>query len=349
MGLQQTNQPAVPIAYALLILELASECGVTREAMLANSNIPADILDKPDARLSLEAAGELLLRAILLSKDQAFGYAIGLRSNITSHGFLGYGLMSYPTLREAIAFGAKFLQLRLPILNLSVITESDEAALIVTETAPLGELRQCIFDLFLVGLWRMMPTLTVSQLNTGVELWFDYPQPDYYEHYCDRLPVMRFSMPSNQIHFPASYLDRPIKTANPVTAKLVTDQCAKELSFLGFTENFLAQVRAILNHEQGAYPDQETLAAQLHMSGRTLKRKLQQHGVSFQSLLDETRKRDAMALLQNSALSIEEVAARIGYTDRANFTRAFRKWTGFPPTECRSNKRNLSNSLLQNK
>lgn len=347
MGLQLINQPAVPIAYGLLILELASERDVTREAMLTNSNIPADIWDKPDARLSLVSAGELLFRAMHLSKDQAFGYAIGLRSNLTSHGFLGYGLMSYPTLGETIAFGAKFLQLRLPILSLSVITESAEAALIVTGTVPLGDLRQCIFDLFLVGLWRMMPILTAGQfyINGDVELWFDYPQPDYYERYRDRLPAMRFSMPSNQIRFPATYLDRPINTANPVTAKLVTDQCVKELSLLGFTEDFLVQVRANLNHEQGTYPDQETLAAQLHMSGRTLKRKLQQHGMSFQALLDEARRRDAMALLQNSALSIEEVATRIGYTDRANFTRAFRKWTGFPPTEYRSHKRSLSNSV----
>ena len=338
MRLEHLNRPAVPIAYGLLILEIAGERGVQRETLLANSNIPANIWDKPDARLSLVQAGGLLFRAMHLSKDQAFGYEIGLRSKLTSHGFIGYGVMSASTLRQAIEFGAKFLQLRLPNLSLSVITEGAQAAITVTETIPLGDVRQCMFDLFLVGLWRMVPPLTEGQLRAGtqVELWFDYPEPDYYARFRDRLPITRFSMSGNQLRFPIEYLDRPLGSANPVTAKLVTDQCEKELSVLGFTEDFLAQVRANLNHEQGAYPNQEILAERLHMSGRTLKRKLQQHGESFQALLDDARRRDAIGLLQNSALSIEEVATRIGYTDRANFTRAFRKWTGLPPSEYRA-------------
>jgi AraC-like DNA-binding protein len=341
MRLEHLNRPAVPIAYGLLILEIASERGVKRENLLGGSNIPADIWGKADARLSLVQAGGLLFRAMQLSNDPAFGYEIGLRSKLTSHGFIGYGVMSSPTLRQAIEFGAKFLQLRLPNLSLCVITEGAQAAIAVTETMPLGAVRQCMFDLFLVGIWRMVPALTDGELRTGagVELWFDYPQPDYYTRYRDRLPTTRFSMPGNQIRFPANYLDRPLNSANPVTAKLVSDQCEKELSVLGFNSDFLAQVRARLDHERGGYPDQESLATQLHMSGRTLKRKLQQHGLSFQALLDEARRRDAILLLQNIALSIEEVATRVGYTDRANFTRAFRKWTGLPPSEYREQQR----------
>lgn len=341
MRLEHLNRPAVPIAYGLLILEIAAERGVRREVLLAHFNIPADLWNQPDARLSLVQAGGLLYRAMQLSKDPAFGYEVGLRSNLTSHGFIGYGVMSHHTLRQAIEFGAKFLQLRLPNLSLSLVTENPQAAIVVTETVPLGSIRQCMFDLFLVGLWRMAPALTGGQLNAkiDVELWFDYPEPDYYAHYRDLLPPMRFSMPGNQIRFPSDILDRPLGTANPTTAKLVADQCEKELSALGFTGDFLVQVRARLSHEHGKYPDQETLAAQLHMSGRTLKRKLQQYGVNYQALLDETRQRDAIRLLRDSALSIDEIASRVGYTDRANFSRAFRKWTGLPPSQYREQER----------
>lgn len=338
MRADNLSKPAVPIAYGILILELAAERGVNRETMLAGSNIPPALWDQADARLTLVQAGGLLYRAMHLSKDQALGYEIGLRSNLTSHGFIGYGLMSYPTLRAAIEFGSKFIQLRLPNLSLQIEQDGSQAGVAVTETIPLGPVRQCMYDLFLVGLWRMVPVLTGGRLpaNVAIELWFDYPEPDYYARYRDRLPPARFSMPGNQLRFPAEQLDRPLDTANPVTAKLVADQCEKELSILGFNENFLARVRANLSNERGGYPDQETLSARLHMSCRTLKRKLQQHGVSFQNLLDEIRRQDAMRLLEDLTLSVEDIATRIGYTDRANFTRAFRKWTGQSPSEYRN-------------
>lgn len=333
-------KPAVPMAYGILILELAAERGVSREALLTHSNIPPGLWEKTDARLTLLQAGGLLYRAMQLSKDLALGYEIGLRSNLTSHGFIGYGLMSHPTLRAAIEFGSKFIQLRLPNLKLQIVQEGSQCGIAVTETIPLGLLRQCMFDLFLVGLWRMAPTLTGGRLpaNAAIELWFDYPEPAYYAGYRDRLPPARFSMPGNQLRLPVESLDRPLDTANPVTARLVADQCEKELSVLGFTEDFLAQVRANLSNARSGYPDQEALSARLHMSSRTLKRKLQQHGASFQSLLDETRRQDALRLLEDRTLSVEDIATRIGYTDPANFTRAFRKWTGQSPSEYRSRK-----------
>ncbi|HMY82724.1 MAG TPA: helix-turn-helix transcriptional regulator, partial [Agitococcus sp.] len=64
--------------------------------------------------------------------------------------------------------------------------------------------------------------------------------------------------------------------------------------------------------------------------------RLQQAGLGFQQLLDEARKRDAIKLLQNTSLTIEQIALRLGYTDPANFTRAFKKWTGDTPSKYRS-------------
>ncbi len=59
----------------------------------------------------------------------------------------------------------------------------------VTETAPVGALRQCLIDLFLVGLSQMAPTLTERKSRPeDLELWFDSAEPDYYARFKDRLP-----------------------------------------------------------------------------------------------------------------------------------------------------------------
>lgn len=332
-------KPAVPVVYGLLILQLAAARGVSRERMLEGFHLPPGLLDDPDARLTLVQASALLLRAVKLSGDPALGYEIGLNSGLTTHGFIGYGVMSHRTLREAIEFGQGFLKLRLPNLSMRLYTEGTQAVLEVTETLPQGSARTLIFDLFLVGIARMAQQLIHAEAWNWIELWFDYPPPPYYERYRDRLPPSRFGMGANQLRFPLAILDQPLATANAVTAKLVQEQCARELAVLGFTDDFPGQVRALLVATDSGYPDLARAADRLSMSSRTLKRRLLQHGLRYSQLLDEARRRDSIRLLDNPALSIEQIALRVGYSDPANFTRAFRKWTGTSPTGYRSARR----------
>lgn len=328
----QLHKAAVPIVYGNLILTLAAARGGNREAMLAGLNIPESLWENPDARLSLVQAGQLLYRGLKL--DPALGYEIGLSSNLTTHGFIGFGMMSNPTAQQAIAFGAKFLQLRLPNLSLRLFIEQKQAVIEVAETVSLGAVRECMFDLFLVGIARIAKQMRVgtSMTQTDIELWFDYPEPAYYAAYRKRLPPARFSMNANQLRFPASYLELPLVAADSATAQLVAQQCERELTLLGYSGDFLARVRALLVNEKNGYPDLGTAAKKLHISSRTLKRRLQERGLSFQVLLDEARKRDSMRLLEDASLSMEQIATRVGYNDPANFTRAFRKWTGLAPS-----------------
>jgi len=78
------------------------------------------------------------------------------------------------------------------------------------------------------------------------------------------------------------------------------------------------------------------LARELHMSERTLKRKLAEHGTTYSAIRDDLRRQRALLLLDNRELSIGEIAGRLGYSELPNFTRAFRKWTGMTPASYRS-------------
>jgi len=338
MKAQDLAKPAVPVVYGLLILELAKERGVAREAVLAGLNIPQHVWTTADARLSLLQASAVLYRAVQLSGDRGLGYEIGLRSTLTSHGFVTYGVMSYATLRQGLEFGMKFLPLRLPNLRMRLLSEGQVSALEVSETTAQQGVRRLVFDLFLVGLWRIALQLLRGGATVpgGIELWFDYPEPDYYARYRERLPPARFGMGANQLRFPSALLDRPLHTANAVTAELVEQQCAREVSLLGLSGDFPARVRAALGNADGGYGGLEEVAARLCLSGRTLKRRLREHGLGFQQLLDEARRRDSIRLLQDGSLRVEEVAQRMAYADPANFTRAFRKWTGVTPSAWRA-------------
>jgi AraC-like DNA-binding protein len=73
----------------------------------------------------------------------------------------------------------------------------------------------------------------------------------------------------------------------------------------------------------------------MHLSPRTLKRRLAEHGVTYSSLAEGELREKAMLLLRSVDLSLEQVAERTGYSDVANFTRAFRRWTGQTPAQYR--------------
>jgi AraC-like DNA-binding protein len=85
----------------------------------------------------------------------------------------------------------------------------------------------------------------------------------------------------------------------------------------------------------GGFPTVEDVAAQMNVSPRTLHRRLTESGVGYQVILDDVRRRLAEEYLRNTALSIEEIAARTGFSEASNFRKAFKKWTREQPAEYR--------------
>lgn len=75
----------------------------------------------------------------------------------------------------------------------------------------------------------------------------------------------------------------------------------------------------------------DDVAALMHMSARTLQRRLESEGTSFTEVLDRVRERSARRLLADHSLGLAEIAHRAGFADLATFSRAFKRWTGIPP------------------
>ena len=328
-------KPDIPIAYPRLLLEMMVERRFSRQQVLHGSQLDELVFDKPEQRLTPAQFLFLILNCFYLSKDPALGYEMGLRTPVTSHGFLGYGVMSCANLEEAIKLAERFVRLRTVLMSFKLSIEGDFAIVEASANYPVGLLRQFVFESLLLSLARAGSFITGNAMNSG-EIYFDFPEPSYYQVNKDKLPPISFNKASNQLRFPKSFLKQPLIMADPVAAKLAAEQCERELALMDISDDIPSQVRAMLNHQQGEYPQLEQVAERLFMSSRTLKRRLQQAGLGFQQLLDEARKRDAIKLLQNTSLTIEQIALRLGYTDPANFTRAFKKWTGDTPSKYRS-------------
>jgi AraC-like DNA-binding protein len=80
----------------------------------------------------------------------------------------------------------------------------------------------------------------------------------------------------------------------------------------------------------------EAVASQLHMSRYTLHKKLRREGLTFASLLEEVRRKQALTYLQDKTKPLVEIAEQLGFSELSAFSRAFKRWMGVPPAEYRS-------------
>jgi len=96
-------------------------------------------------------------------------------------------------------------------------------------------------------------------------------------------------------------------------------------------ETGIAVLRELRRSIEFGRPTASAVASALSMNLRTLQRHLRVLGVTFEGVLDEYRRCQAIDYLNQRSHSITEIAFRLGYSDSAHFTRAFRRWTGGPP------------------
>jgi AraC-like DNA-binding protein len=144
----------------------------------------------------------------------------------------------------------------------------------------------------------------------------------------------------NAIVFRAMDAVRPFITRNAELLALLAPQFERELKQEDGDGNFIERVRiAIQEKLTGRRPTIEDIADTLHISCRTLQRRLQDEGLSFQKVLEEARHRLARHYLNNSVLELNEAAYLLGYNDANSFVRAFRTWEGVPPARWREEQR----------
>jgi AraC-like DNA-binding protein len=163
-----------------------------------------------------------------------------------------------------------------------------------------------------------------------IEFTFQPSMPE--EVYCRLLgmPVL-FGKSGNRLIGPREAVDLPLNAAGNAVADMYVRQCGKLLREQGRAENYASEVRRVLLNARGEVASEYEVASRLHMSGRTLRRRLSCEGTSFREILDDLRNELAKGYLRDTKLSIAEVGAIMGFEDAANFRRAFRRWNGCSP------------------
>jgi AraC-like DNA-binding protein len=331
------RQASQSVTYPRAFLDAAGERGADRAQVLQLANITSAQLDDPAGKLSLDNIWKLCIAALLLTGDDCLGFASGYRMPLTAHGNLGYALMCSSTPKDAITILERFWHLRGRGVALVVNQTEDTVMLeLVPEVSVSARLTRIMLSSILTSMYRGL-TFLVPTLPARTELWLEGPTPANAENWKARLPGLRFDMPRTGLALigDLSLLEQPLPNANPEALTQALAQCERESALLEPQDDTVRQLRIALLPDWQGYPTPEHLASQLHLTPRTLRRRLHEQGQSYQQLLEEARRRDSCRLLADPALEVRRVGELLGYTDPANFTRAFKSWHGVTPSEWR--------------
>jgi AraC-like DNA-binding protein len=329
------NQHTFSVAHVHHLAEVVRRWDVARDALLAGLSISSETLADPHGRIAVPAMIALLDRARGLTGEPALGVYCGLQTRATLYGSLGFALTSAATIRDAIDLSIKYGKVVTTAVSMRFRTDRGLASLTVEEHTDFGDVRDIVVMTTLIAWWKVSAALTGRELTTST-LEFALPEPSYLPRLAMTGLRMRFLRPAHRLTFDARSLDLPYTMPDPVALALAREQCERELEALGMTRGELtARVRGLIPRQGGGFRTLEEVASAMNRSPRTLKRQLATSGISFSTLRDSEFQERAIALLRLPDLSLRQIADRLGYSNAANFERAFRRCTASSPATWR--------------
>lgn len=331
----RTHEREMPPQLAVQLLELLEAQGVSRTRVLAGTGIRPLLLEREDSFIPYRQMVNLVRRALALSNTPALGLLSGSGENVSSWGILGYTIMSCSTYHEAFFTGLKFYRAASGMLALSAHEEGDRLCLRMEAPSGLEDILPFSVEEMAGGIVTVLGDV-IGERFQPLELQTTYARPGYAQLYRKVLHCpTRFNQPQNALWIVRPD-DTPLPHANPISARMCRRLVEEMLDKHSPEENLVREVRRVLMRTPGQIPDMETVAAELGVNSRQLRRQLNSFNTSFRAEGDDVRKQLALGYLRDSSMNLEQIATLLGYTEVTNFRRAFKQWTGQPPTYFRS-------------
>lgn len=306
--------------------------GASSARILSALGIEPASLDEPELRLPAKAWYPAIEAALDAIGDPAFGlhWAESLTestfsplSNLVSHS---------ATLGDAITALMQFRYLLSDDIRFGLVEDSELARIEIAKVPDESpSVERFVAEMIVVGLWRLLRAFKPdAQLFT---LTFDYLAPSYQDEYTRILgQPARFAQASSGFSFDRSLLTAAASYRDAAlhdTLKLHTEQ---RLMLLRQRVSYSARVRALLiKHNGPRHISMLDVARMLGLAERTLRRRLAEEGTSYDAVSSAALASIATSWLLDGRRTIQETAFELGFTDRAAFHRAFKRWTGTTP------------------
>ena len=328
-----------PIKTILAIVGFAASAGVPPPELLRAAALDPERLVDPDATLPRSQEIRLWDEAVRLTGDPDFGLHLAewvARFPLDHFDVLAFAVRSSPTLGEHYRLVGRYIRLIHEGVYLSLEEDGDVARLVHGHSPELAGPRQPVEGM--LALLLLHGRLGVGEDFAPRAVCFAHARPAVVseQERVFRAPV-RYGCPRNELVLDRALLGRAQRHADQRLLALLDRQLGVLLSELPESRSFRDVVaRCMMDELPEREPAVAAIAVKLHMSSRSLQRRLQGEGTSFADVLSDVRRDRALHYLKDRRLSIGEIAFSLGFRDVTAFHRAFKRWTGSTPAKYRS-------------
>ena len=321
--LQRMSQALSPTEQPIFESAL-KEAGISHADLKSASNIALPQLDRVQ---------ELLRAAIPGITLRAYRH-----STLLDLGLTGYAMTSSGTVQRALEIAVQYNELTTDRYALDFKVEGQQA--VIRQLPAFGHLHEQV-DIAeeLSGLWQIVRQLVGDQGDArSAVVCFEYPAPEYAAIYDAAFDCpCRFDAERTELRFPAAWLELPVAGADEVTAQLCRSMCERLLGKAGSRHSLSDAVqRMLISRPDRRIPGLEEAANLFHMSVNQFRKRLYREDTTYKQLVLDLRMSLARYYLETTALSVQEIAYMLDYSQPAPFSRAFSTYYGYPPSREKS-------------
>lgn len=303
------------------------------DRIFGHAGIAPDMAGSPTLALSLNSFCRLFEHGARLTHNDNFGLWYGNQFEPRDLGLWGYGTVSAPNVGAALD----------TMIALFPYHQQSSSMQLVRDPCGLMRLEYRVEAPEIVER-RQDAELTLGNVLNFIregmgaswapeEVHFEHPKPDgWREHERAFSAPAFFSQRTNAILFKAGIMSTPMPAADPRLQAAMHLCMAKlwqgESRSTGISDRVKVAVRARL---PDGSPELDDVAAELRLSAQLIQRELHHDGLSFKTLVEQTRRDLAVSYLRQGQLSFSDIALLLGYSELSAFSRAVRRWTGESP------------------
>ncbi len=315
---------------------VAQGLGLDYPPLLKEAGLTPSLLDHPEQLISAGAAIHLLEESARLSGCPTFGLKMALQRDVADMGMISVLMALQPSLGDVIRIVDYYRGFLLPIIALDVERHSDIAVIVLDLILFPAEPHRQANEL-LLGTAALAARAVMGEDWAPESTHLAYPAPansDLIEYQRMFRSELEFNANFNGLTVTRADLDTPRTTANVGLAHHAESLVVEALQPV--QQSIVLTVQETIMHLLSS--SQATLKTTAHALGlheRSLQRRLDEEGFTFQDLLNQTRKQLAVRLLANPNTKVAEVAEALGYSSTGSFSRWYHATFGHPPTHDR--------------
>lgn len=316
-------------------LDLMSRRGYSVAELFSGTGLDIKQFDNPPSYLSQLQVERIFENALKMTNNQYLGIEFGMNLNFAAHGPLGFAGLTARTVLEAQEQMVRYMPLVTSLVRLAQ-TKDVASNSSVVQVLPQPGISPITANILTQTVLSSVYVMTRFLLGEHADIricWTQEPSDYITNAFKHPSTTTLFNHTENSFGIPISLVDTPVVLADEHARQQAIASCESEMRELEKHTTLSHRIHRQLLDNSNGMPSIEQIAKQLHLSTRTVHRRLQEEGTCFRDLANSVRMTLAKQYLIYDGFSVTEVAYRLGYGDSANFTRAFKRAEKLTPTE----------------